>query len=48
MAKNDLAQALPGHLLVETMDPKPKYTIQAEQAESWHSARALAGRGARA
>lgn len=51
MAKNGLAQALPGHLLVETMDekdPKPKYTTQAGQAESWHSARALAGRGASA
>lgn len=41
MAKNDLAQALPGHLLVEAMDekdPKSKYTTQAGQTESWHCA----------
>lgn len=41
MGKNDLAQALPGHLLVETMDekdPRPKYTTQAGQAGSWRRA----------
>lgn len=41
MGKNDLAPALPGHLLVETMDekdPRPKHTTQAGQAESWRSA----------